>query len=359
MAWGARYVSQRLACLTRHVSPFSVPPSSVHPVGAWTTASEPAGDTVRYGQVSGKAVTQALRSTPSLVGSKMSEETSSEQSSVRDGAGYDEVYQRGHESGDDFSLSSEDESLIQSCDEEGGDDDGVIRKGGGDDARESGSNRGSSGGENSESTSGGSGDDRPFILPKEWTVNHFLPSMTDKVFNLLRARYQIPDDIPIRLPLEKERCYSEKTADVGMYDAMFAAGLRLPLTALHRQLANYLGVSVSQIAPNAWRVFIGSEILWGSLSGGHRQLTLDEFFWCYRPHQIASSRGIYHFSARKKELRLVSDMPDSNRKWKGRYFFVEGTNWVCRQEEWGSIPQGFDNTWAHVRESGRHHQPCT
>ncbi|KAK9997781.1 hypothetical protein SO802_017384 [Lithocarpus litseifolius] len=110
----------------------------------------------------------------------MPEETSSKQSPVRDGAGYDEVYQPAHESGDDSSLPSEDESLIQSCDEEGEGGDGVIRKGGDNDARESGSDKGSSGDENSESTSGGSGDDRPFILPKEWTVNHFLPSMTDK-----------------------------------------------------------------------------------------------------------------------------------------------------------------------------------
>ena len=57
--------------------------------------------------------------------------------------------------------------------------------------------------------------------------------------------------------------------DVGMYDAMFAAGLRLPLTALHRQFANFLGLSVSQIALNAWRIFIGVEILWGRLSGGN------------------------------------------------------------------------------------------
>ena len=57
--------------------------------------------------------------------------------------------------------------------------------------------------------------------------------------------------------------------DVGMYDAMFAAGLRLPLTALHRQFANFLRLSVSQIALNAWRIFIGVEILWDRLSGGN------------------------------------------------------------------------------------------
>ena len=138
-----------------------------------------------------------------------------------------------------------------------------------------------------------------------------------------------------------------------MYDAMFTARLRLPLTALHRQLANFLGLSISQIAPNAWRIFIGAEILWGFLSGGNRQLTIDEFFWCYRPQHIVSSQGIYHFVVRKKGLKLVSDMPDSNRNWKGRYFFVKGTNWVCCQEEWKTMPHGyFDNTWASVKDSG-------
>ena len=85
--------------------------------------------------------------------------------------------------------------------------------------------------------------------------------MSDKVFRELCTRYQIPDHIPICLPEENESCYSGRTANVGVYDAMFAAGLRLPLTALHRQLADFLGLSVTQIAPNAWTTSIGAEIL--------------------------------------------------------------------------------------------------
>ena len=94
--------------------------------------------------------------------------------------------------------------------------------------------------------------------------------MSDKIFMELRVRYQIPEHIPIRLSKENEKCYTRRTADVGMYDAIFAAGLRLPLIALHHQLVDYLGLSVSQIAPNAWRTFIGAKILWGSLSEGNR-----------------------------------------------------------------------------------------
>ena len=99
--------------------------------------------------------------------------------------------------------------------------------------------------ESCEGTSGGPGDNRPFILSEDWAVNKFLSMMSDRVFKELHSRYQIPDYIPISLPRENERCYSGRTADVGMYDAMFAAGLRLPLLTLHHQLADFLGLSVS------------------------------------------------------------------------------------------------------------------
>ena len=86
---------------------------------------------------------------------------------------------------------------------------------------------------------------RPFILPLVWMVNDFYLTMSPNVVNKLCDRFRIPQNILIRLPRKFERCYSGKTTDVGLYNAMFAACLRLPLTELHRQLANYLGLSVS------------------------------------------------------------------------------------------------------------------
>ena len=85
--------------------------------------------------------------------------------------------------------------------------------------------------------------------------------MSDRVFKELHTRYQIPDHIPIRLLRKNKKCYSRRTADIGMYNAMLAAGLRLPLTALHCQLVDFIGLSVSQITSNAWRIFISAEIL--------------------------------------------------------------------------------------------------
>lgn len=57
-------------------------------------------------------------------------------------------------------------------------------------------------------------------------------------------------------------------------------------------------------------------MLWGQLSGGHRSLTLKEFFYCYKPQEIPWSKGFYNFMCRQATLRLISDMSDSNRQWR-------------------------------------------
>ena len=184
--------------------------------------------------------------------SRDSEAVSKQLSSVRKGAGYDEVFPSGYGPEKGLSWSLERESSAHSpideeedydrkeveeregdedeYDEGEGENEGEFE--GEDYEDEGGSNRGATVGESSGSL--GDGHNRPFILHAIWTVNNFKPTMTTKIFNNLRDRYQIPDNIPIPLLGKYEKCYSGKTADIGMYDAMFAVGLRLPLTALHR-----------------------------------------------------------------------------------------------------------------------------
>ena len=186
----------------------------------------------------------------SLAGNQMSSDAMSEESLVCKGAGYDEAFGLGDES-KDFSPSSGRKTSAQSLDgedecyaEESEEVEVEVGKEGswvdGDDAHngEDGVGDEDDDGEgSSEGASVGPGDNCPFILPAEWAINKFLPSMSDKIFSELRVRYQILEHIPIRLPYENEKCYTGRTADVGMYDAMFAAGLRLSLATLHRQLS--------------------------------------------------------------------------------------------------------------------------
>ena len=189
------------------------------------------------------------------------EATSEQSSSVCEGADYDEVYSSGHGSEEGLSWLSERKPSTHSPDDkedfdgEGVEEEDEYDEGKGENEEEYEGEGNEGKGENEEEYEGegdkgedegdgraseegslgssGDGHTHPFILPVIWMVNDFKPTMMTNIFKTLRDSYQIPNNIPICLPGKFEKCYSGKTADVGMYDAMFAVGLRLPLMALH------------------------------------------------------------------------------------------------------------------------------
>ena len=59
---------------------------------------------------------------------------------------------------------------------------------------------------------------REFVMLLEWMVNSFTSTIKEAHFKTLRANYQIPDYIPIRLPYKSEKCYYEGVDDVGVYE---------------------------------------------------------------------------------------------------------------------------------------------
>ena len=92
---------------------------------------------------------------------------------------------------------------------------------------------------------------REFIMLPEWTVNYFVSTIKENHFKILRENYQIPENIPIRLPYTLEKCYYDGIEGVGIHEQMLKAGLRLPLSTLHHELLKCLGLSVNQVSPNA------------------------------------------------------------------------------------------------------------
>ena len=137
---------------------------------------------------------------------------------------------------------------------------------------------------------------REFILLPLWTVNNFISKIKEPHFKTLRDKYQIPVNIPIRLPYKSEKCYYEGLEDVGVYEQMLKAGLRFPLSTFHRCLLQYLGLFVNQISLNAWRVFLSVEVLYGALLDGAWRLMVEEFFHCYRLAEVTQSKGMYNFT---------------------------------------------------------------
>ena len=193
---------------------------------------------------------------------------------------------------------------------------------------------------------------REFIMLLEWTVHKFTSVIKEKHFSTFRAIFQIPDYITICLPYVSKKCYYEGVDGVRVYEQMLKTGLRFPLSTLHRELLKYLGLSITQISPNAWRVFIAMEILYGAMTDGARRLTVREFLHCYHPDKIDRSRGMYSFASRSLLLKVIFETPDSNRDWKSRYFFLEGDGWMGRPGEMEYIP--VDTTWGVLHPSRMH-----
>ena len=163
---------------------------------------------------------------------------SSNQSVVRNGVDYKEVYPSGHR---DQESPSEDRTLSASSSSSTNEDVEVVdQKETSDDDKEQivGSIIGANG-------------LREFVMLPEWMVNNFVSIIKGNHFKTFRDNYQIPDNIPIRLPCKSEKCYYDRVEGVGVYEHMLKAGLRFPLNSLHRELLKYLGLSVNQVFPNA------------------------------------------------------------------------------------------------------------
>ena len=79
------------------------------------------------------------------------------------------------------------------------------------------------------------------------------------------------------------------------------------------------------------------------MSNRARRITVEEFFYCYRPSKITQSKGMYSFVPKSLLLRLVCDTPDLNRNWKSRYFFIQGDDWMCHPGDQEYMP--VDKTW--------------
>ena len=228
---------------------------------------------------------------------------SSNHSFVRDGVGYDEVYPSGHK---DHDSPSEERSLSASSPSLK--DKGLEREGLEDDFFQDLD-------DNEPPIQSIVGPDglRKFIMLPIWTVNDFISTIKEPHFKTLRGKYQIPDNIPLHLPYKLEKCYYDDIDGVGVYEQMLKAELRFPLSLLHCQLLQHLGLSVNQISLNAWRVFLGIDVLYRAMSDYARRLTVQEFLYCYRPDEIAQSKGMYNFVPRSPLLRLVCETPNSNR----------------------------------------------
>uniref|UniRef100_A0A2N9GRU2 Uncharacterized protein n=1 Tax=Fagus sylvatica TaxID=28930 RepID=A0A2N9GRU2_FAGSY len=175
------------------------------------------------------------------------------------------------------------------------------------------------------SVSGSSGTVGP---DDSWTAMSYLSKVVAvEDLDKYMTKYQIPEDVVLRIPESDEVACSSRYDDVAFYDADFKSGVRFPLQPLMRELLDRLNLAPGQLAPNAWRTVVGSMVMWKVLSGGKDDLTVDELLFCYKPVQIPASKGFWSLNMRQRGLKLIVGTPSSNREWKDDYVFVCGDNW--------------------------------
>jgi hypothetical protein len=157
----------------------------------------------------------------------------------------------------------------------------------------------------------------------------------------LRNNYDIPPTVLLHFqnPVTREI----RGGDLVFYEKMLLAGLRFPLPDIARELVLFLGVSPSQLTPNAWRYLLASFILWRTVLGA--RMTIPEFFNIYRA--AYKREGVVEFTVRNNPIFIyLSQSYSNNRGWRSDFFRVSG--------DWESVAplpsdQRISRVWSPIR----------
>nr|XP_023903241.1 uncharacterized protein LOC112015114 [Quercus suber] len=79
------------------------------------------------------------------------------------------------------------------------------------------------------------------------------------------------------------------------------------------------------------------QVLWREALEGNCPITVDEFFYCYKPSEIKKSAGFYQFSSRGSYYSLIKGRSSSDKLWKKEFFIISG-NWAEDPADVGNAP---------------------
>ena len=128
---------------------------------------------------------------------------------------------------------------------------------------------------------------------------------------------------------------------VCFFEVAFDNDLRFPLHPFIKGVLQHFNICPSQLAPNGWGILVSLLAFFRDKGLGVPNVAL--LLHLFSP--TATTEGFIYFSRRSGAPLVISDLPSSHRSWKGRYFFVSGSNW-----EYDSFDRddtlGVPTTWS-------------
>ena len=109
---------------------------------------------------------------------------------------------------------------------------------------------------------------------------------------------------------------------VCFFEVAFDNDLRFPLHPFIKEVLQHFNICPSQLAPNGWGILVGLLAFFRDKGFGVPNVAL--LLHLFNP--TATAEGFIYFPRRPGAPPVISDLPSSHRSWKGRYFFVSGSN---------------------------------
>lgn len=134
---------------------------------------------------------------------------------------------------------------------------------------------------------------------------------------ILRKAYHIRPSV--NLFFQEPGSMGIARGEVTLTEHMFMAGVRLSFSKIVREICAFLGVALSQIAPNYWRYVIASSILWRQVLGN--DMDVAQFFSIYHPF---TKDGVVELRVRKDPMFIYLDQRKygNNKGWRQQVFRI-------------------------------------
>ena len=136
-----------------------------------------------------------------------------------------------------------------------------------------------------------------------------------------RTKYNIPPNVGVRYVVQGEWFDDRKTGEMVIpMIAFIEGGMTIPIGTITRNFLRFFRLSLTQCAPNMFRVLESIEVLNERMN---LNLTHHDVNWIYNLHNM-KGQG-YYLKSRHPEIRLIQCLPISNKSLKEDFLIFLGS----------------------------------